>query len=337
MRQRPAEEMEMGHPLNLFVFGAGYSGTAIALELRPDAASTSGTGRSPASLDALRASGVAPFRFHGDCVPGGVTSAPSDGMTSAPSGGVTSALADGLTNALREATHVVTTIAPNEAGDPVLRCLRDTLLHRMPALQWIGYLSTTGVYGDHGGDWVDESSPCWPDTGRAIRRLAVEQEWQEVADRRDTPLAVLRLSGIYGPGRNAIVSVADGTARRIVRPGQWFNRIHVEDIAGATAMLARRATAGIFNISDDAPAPPRTSSSTPPHSSVSSRRPRPRWTAPASHAPCAPSTPRTSACPTHASPRWGTRSGTPTIALDSMPCGARTAGARPSQRRDVHE
>jgi nucleoside-diphosphate-sugar epimerase len=200
---------------------------------------------------------VAPLRFDGECVASGATSAPSDGMTSAPSGGVTSALADGLTNALREATHVVTTIAPNEAGDPVLRCFRDTLLHRMPALQWIGYLSTTGVYGDHGGDWVDESSPCWPDTGRAIRRLAVEQEWQEVADRRDTPLAVLRLSGIYGPGRNAIVSVADGTARRIVRPGQWFNRIHVEDIAGATAMLARRATAGIFNISDDAPAPPQ--------------------------------------------------------------------------------
>jgi nucleoside-diphosphate-sugar epimerase len=159
--------------------------------------------------------------------------------------------------ALRRATHLITTIAPDEAGDPVLRCCRDALLHEAPALRWIAYLSTTGVYGDHDGAWVDEESPCWPHTSRGIRRLAVEREWQGVAEQRRVPLAVLRLSGIYGPGRNALASIAAGDALRVVKPGHWFSRVHVADIAGATAHLARHGTGGIFNISDDEPAPPQ--------------------------------------------------------------------------------
>jgi nucleoside-diphosphate-sugar epimerase len=162
-----------------------------------------------------------------------------------------------VSSALRTATHLITTIAPDDDGDPVLRCCRTAIMDEMPALRWIGYLSTTGVYGDHGGGWVYETSPCWPASSRAIRRLAVEDEWREVAGQRGVPLATLRLSGIYGPGRNAIVSVADGTARLIRGTGHWFNRIHVADIAGATALLARMRASGTFNISDDEPAPPQ--------------------------------------------------------------------------------
>jgi nucleoside-diphosphate-sugar epimerase len=193
----------------------------------------SGTGRSPASLAAIRAAGMAPLPFD--------------------EGG---AIAD-IARALRRTTHLVTSIPPGPAGDPVLRCFREAILHDMPALEWIGYLSTTGVYGDHGGAWVDEQTVCRPATERARRRLAVEQEWQELAASRRTPVAVLRLSGIYGPGRNALVSVARGEARRIVAPGQWFSRIHVADIAAATALLARGAAGGVYNISDDEPAAPQ--------------------------------------------------------------------------------
>jgi nucleoside-diphosphate-sugar epimerase len=157
---------------------------------------------------------------------------------------------------LRGTTHLITTAAPDDDRDPVLRCCRALLLHGMPALRWIGYLSTTGVYGDHDGAWVDEQSACWPDSARTIRRLAVEQEWQEVAELRRLPLAVLRLSGIYGPGRNALASLAAGTAVRVAKPGHWFSRVHVADVAGATALLARQQRRGIFNVSDDMPAAP---------------------------------------------------------------------------------
>jgi nucleoside-diphosphate-sugar epimerase len=219
--------------VNLFIFGLGYSGAAIAAELRGDASSTSGTTRTPRS--------------------GAVAGGAVDSLLLFDGGSATEALAA----ALRRTTHLVTTIAPDRTGDPVLRCCHSLIAHEMPALQWMAYLSTTGVYGDHAGAWVDETSPCIPGSARSVRRLAVEGEWQQLATQRNVPLAVLRLSGIYGPGRNALASISAGEARRIAAPRQWFNRIHVADIAGSAAFLARQATGGTFNISDDEPAPPQ--------------------------------------------------------------------------------
>jgi nucleoside-diphosphate-sugar epimerase len=128
----------------------------------------------------------------------------------------------------------------------------------MPALRWIGYLSTVGVYGDHDGAWVTEESECRPRPGRSRDfRLEAESEWRSFAAQLGATLAILRLSGIYGPGRNAFVNLANGTARRIIKPGQIFNRIHVDDIAGALRHLAAGEVAGVFNVTDDEPSPPQ--------------------------------------------------------------------------------
>ncbi len=127
----------------------------------------------------------------------------------------------------------------------------------MPNLRWIGYLSTIGVYGNHDGAWIDETAECKPRAGRSDNRREAEKEWEALAAKRGVPLAILRLSGIYGPGRNAFVNLANGTARRLIKPGQVFNRIHVDDIAGSLAHLARHETGGIFNVTDDEPAPPQ--------------------------------------------------------------------------------
>src|SRR5690606_35114321 len=116
-------------------------------------------------------------------------------------------------------------------GDPVLEILDGNLRGTMPKLEWIGYLSTVGVYGDHEGAWVDETSACLP-TGRSLARLHAEEGWRAIGNAAGVPVALLRLSGIYGPGRNAFVSLTNGTARRVIRHGQVFNRIHVADIAG---------------------------------------------------------------------------------------------------------
>ncbi len=128
---------------------------------------------------------------------------------------------------------------------------------QMPELRWIGYLSTVGVYGDHSGGWVDETSECRPVSRRSVMRVAAEQEWLALGEETGLPVAILRLSGIYGPGRNAFVNLADGTAKRLVKQGQVFNRIHVDDIAGALWHLIGRDKGGVFNVTDDLPAPPQ--------------------------------------------------------------------------------
>ena len=158
---------------------------------------------------------------------------------------------------LSQATHLVVSIAPEEAGDPVLAVARQTIAGQMPDLRWIGYLSTVGVYGDHGGGWVDETSECRPVSRRSVMRVAAEQEWLALGEETGLPVAILRLSGIYGPGRNAFVNLANGTAKRLVKQGQVFNRIHVADIAGALWHLGGRELGGVFNVTDDLPAPPQ--------------------------------------------------------------------------------
>ena len=159
-----------------------------------------------------------------------------------------------VVDAIRDAALVLVSVPPQESGDPVLRIFASEFAHarRLCALV---YLSTVGVYGDHDGEWVDEDTPVHPATPRARNRRAAEQAWQDFGKSRGIAVAVLRLAGIYGPGRNALTRVARGDGRRIVKPGQVFNHIHVDDIAQAIdAALAQRAN-GIFNVTDDAPAP----------------------------------------------------------------------------------
>ncbi len=219
--------------MRIFLFGAGYSARAFAGAVRGEAERVDGTTRHAENCAELERAGVSPLIFDG----------------TVPSAALLDRLAD--------ATHVVVSIAPGERGDPALAVVEQALRRPQNTIRWIGYLSTVGVYGDHGGNWVDESTPCKPVSRRSLERVEAETAWTELATRHGVPLAILRLSGIYGPGRNAFVNLARGTARRLVKPGQVFNRIHVEDIAGALRFLAAGDTGGVFNVSDDEPSPPQ--------------------------------------------------------------------------------
>jgi nucleoside-diphosphate-sugar epimerase len=160
-----------------------------------------------------------------------------------------------LRSAIAEADAALISVPPDDSGDPALRMCGDALAHAQ-RLRGIVYLSTIGVYGDRGGAWVDEATPPQPGAARSRERLAAEQAWIDLGARHNVAVAILRLAGIYGPGQNALVQIASGNARRIVKPGQVFNRIHVGDIAQAIdAAFARRAS-GIFNVADDKPTPP---------------------------------------------------------------------------------
>lgn len=214
----------------IFIFGAGYSGKAFAQESA--GATVVGTTRSPAKFEALRRAGITPLPFDGT-------------------------LTRDIEAALSSTTHMVVSIAPDETGDPVLNAARAVIAEKMPDLRWIGYLSTVGVYGDRGGGWVDETGECRPVSRRSAMRAEAEQEWLALGRQIGRPVAVLRLSGIYGPGRNAFVNLQNGTARRLVKAGQVFNRIHRDDIGGTLRHLADRAIGGIFNVTDDMPAPPQ--------------------------------------------------------------------------------
>ncbi|RWM25785.1 SDR family oxidoreductase [Mesorhizobium sp.] len=214
-----------------FIFGAGYSGKAFA-RANEQGTPILGTTRSPDKFAALRQAGIEPLRFDGSLTPE-------------------------ISDALRQTTHLIVSVAPDEAGDPVLNVAGQTIRASMPALEWIGYLSTVGVYGDHGGAWVDEATDCRPVSKRSMMRVAAEREWMELGQEIGKPVAILRLSGIYGPGRNALANMEDGTARRLVKKDQVFNRIHCDDIAGALWHLAEKNLGGIFNVTDDEPAPPQ--------------------------------------------------------------------------------
>ncbi len=205
----------------LLSLGHGYTAQALARLLLPTGWRIIGTTRTPGHLAALQAQGVEAHPWPG-----------SD-----------------LGPLLARATHVLSSIAPGPQGDPVVPALGD-----LPSAVWAGYLSTTAVYGDHGGGWVDEDTPLAPGTERGRWRVAAERQWQATG----LPLHVFRLAGIYGPGRGPFAKVRDGTARRIVKPGQVFSRIHVEDIAQAlAASMARPLPGAVWNLCDDDPAPPQ--------------------------------------------------------------------------------
>lgn len=217
--------------MRLFIFGAGYSARTFARRVAAEAEWIGGTTRTAEKGEALRQAGIEPVLFDG----------------TAPSAAVAAALAT--------ATHVLVSIGPSAAGDPVLTHHRAELAAAQPA--WIGYLSTVGVYGDHGGAWVDERTPCRPVSRRSIQRLAAEGAWLGFSAETGLPVQVFRLSGIYGPGRNALENLKKGTARRIVKPAQVFNRIHVDDIAGVLHAALNEPKTTIYNVTDDEPAPPQ--------------------------------------------------------------------------------
>ena len=160
-----------------------------------------------------------------------------------------------VASAIGHADCALVSVPPNENGDPVLAAFGDALAHARH-LRTIVYLSTVGVYGDHGGEWVDETTPPKPGSARGRARLDAERAWQRLGARCGAAVAILRLAGIYGPGQNALVQIKQGNARRVVKPGQVFNRIHVADIAQAIDAAFARKVGGIFNIADDEPSAP---------------------------------------------------------------------------------
>ncbi|PWE33601.1 NAD(P)-dependent oxidoreductase [Maritimibacter sp. 55A14] len=213
----------------LLTFGYGYSAQALGRRLLAEGWRVIGTTRSPEKAADLAAGGVEPLVW--------------------PGGEVGPALA--------AARHLLISAGPGADGDPVLARLRPQIAAAAPGLAWVGYLSTTGVYGDHGGGWVDEATPEAPSTRRGRARAEAEAEWQALAAETGLPLHIFRLAGIYGPGRGPFAKVRAGTARRIIKPGQVFSRIHVEDIAQALrASMARPRPGAIYNICDDEAAPP---------------------------------------------------------------------------------
>ncbi len=162
-----------------------------------------------------------------------------------------------LHEAINAATHILVSIAPDESGDPVLNAFSAILESVSDQTEWLGYLSTTGVYGDHQGGWVDEKTPLSPATRRGELRMQAEANWQALAAKTGLPLHIFRLAGIYGPGRGPFAKVRRGTARRIIKPGQVFSRIHVEDIAQVLmASMAAPNPGRVYNVCDDMAAPP---------------------------------------------------------------------------------
>jgi nucleoside-diphosphate-sugar epimerase len=206
----------------LLSLGHGYSASVLARRLREAGWTVIGTTRDPRRADAMRAAGVEPLIWPCDLGP-----------------------------ALQRATHILASAAPDATGDPFLRAAGPHLAAARP--RWVGYLSTTGVYGDRQGAWVDEDSALDATGERGRWRVQAEAQWRATG----LPIHIFRLAGIYGPGRGPFRKVRDGTARRIIKPGQIFSRVHVEDIANVLqASIARPAPGTAYNVCDDDPAPP---------------------------------------------------------------------------------
>lgn len=213
----------------LLSFGHGYSASALERRLLPQGWEIIATTRDPKKAEALRARGLS-ARVWGR---------------------------DDLSGDIGRATHILSSVAPEGGRDPVLGAWGGALAPCLDEKAWIGYLSTTGVYGDHGGAWVDETSPLTPNTDRGRARVAAESEWAAVCRQTKAPLHIFRLAGIYGPHRGPFEKLRNGTARRIVKEGQVFSRIHVEDIAMALeASMKAQKRGAVYNICDDIPAPP---------------------------------------------------------------------------------
>lgn len=215
----------------LFCFGYGFTAAALGDRLLSDGWRVRGTTRSAEKADEMRAAGVEPVVW-------------SAGALFPP-------------DELEGANAVLLSIAPDEAGDPVHRCCAPAIAAAAASIGWLGYLSTTGVYGDRKGGEVDETSDLAPTGERGKRRVRAEADWTVFAVEHAIPFHVFRLGGIYGPGRSALDQVRAGTARRVEKSGQVFNRIHVADAADALARsIVQPRDGAIYNLVDDAPSAP---------------------------------------------------------------------------------
>lgn len=211
----------------LLSFGHGYSARALAKVLVQRGWTVYGTTRNTSKFKVFEEEGVIPVGW--------------------PDGD--------LSEAFTKASHILISAGPDAEGDPVLNKYKNKIKEIAPHLEWVGYLSTTGVYGDHGGGWVDEETPLTPATRRGQMRVEAESSWKSMTS---LPLHIFRLAGIYGPGRGPFEKVRQGAARRIIKENQVFSRIHVEDIAQVLAASIDQPNPGaIYNLCDDDPAPPQ--------------------------------------------------------------------------------
>ena len=210
----------------LLTIGQGYTANALTRRLAPEGWQLFGTTRSAEKCAAIKAQGVTPLVW--------------------PEGDISAAL--------EQATHLLISVSPNDNGDPFLVKYGSNLTQLAPNLEWVGYLSTTGVYGDHSGAWVTEDTPLTPSSRRGLMRVEAEEQWRGTG----LPVHIFRLAGIYGPGRGPFKRLRDGTAQRIIKEGQVFSRTHVEDIAQVLlASINQPAPGTAYNVCDDMPAPPQ--------------------------------------------------------------------------------
>ncbi len=213
----------------LFLFGIGYTGMALAKALVADGWEVSGTCRTEDRRVALAELGIHAHLFDRD-------------HPMAP-------------EAIEGASHILNSVPPDDFGDPVLDAMAAHIAAANP--EWVGYLSTTGVYGDRGGDWVDESSDLTPTNERSMRRVRAEGTWFVLWREGSVPVHIFRLAGIYGPGRSPLDALRAGSAQRIDKPGHVFSRIHVDDLVTVLrASMANPRPGSVYNVCDDEPASP---------------------------------------------------------------------------------
>jgi nucleoside-diphosphate-sugar epimerase len=218
-------------PTRVLILGMGWSGCVLATQLQARGVHVVGTVRDPSSAPD---DGLLRHQLHADTPP-------------------SPALLDEIT----QTEAVLCSVPPDAEGDPALRPLLPAL-HESPALRWVGYLSSTSVYADRAGGWINETSVADATETTGVRRLLAEAQWLALAEQRGIASAVFRLPGLYGPGRNALLQLAEGRARHVIRPGLAFNRLHVEDLAAVIiASMQRPAHRGLYLPSDDEPAPPQ--------------------------------------------------------------------------------
>jgi len=212
-------------PGRLFCFGLGYTGARLARALRASGWQVSGTSRDAGVMRELATDGISGTSLEDAVIPPGTS-------------------------------HMLCTIPPSEAGDPVILSHAKHIAD-VRGIVWLGYLSTTGVYGDRGGETVDESDTPAPSNARSRRRLAAEQAWLDLGRAHGISVQIFRLAGIYGSGRNVLGMVRAGTAKRIDKPGHRFSRVHVDDIVQTLmASMAKPRAEAIYNVCDDEPAEP---------------------------------------------------------------------------------